>query len=206
MVFRVGLRLQRALARAAQVIDAPIETAALFTVYDPRRTAGAFAVALGTGSLGQGGQGTSMAVSDLINWGEREALHHETLPHKLLIATTDVAVYVFTWPPPRQPKPIARWARGSFTAKLIRHRIYGQVDVNITLQNGKTAFVSAKTGLFYRSSLTCAEAITGLSSRPSPPGEAPAGAPPRSEGTHMPRWAPARVAGRRPHRSLPNTA
>lgn len=164
MVFRVGLRLRRALARVAQAIDAPIESAAVFTVYDPRLTAGAFAAALGTASLGQGGRGTSMAVGDLIDWGEREARNHEPLPHKLLIVTTDEAAYAFPWPTARQAKHIARWARGSFTAKLIRHRIYGQVDVYIALQNRKTAFVSAKTGVFHPSSLKCAEAITHLSS------------------------------------------
>lgn len=117
IVFRVGLRLRQALARVARAIDEPIENAAVFTVYDPRLTAGAFAAALGTASLGQGGQGTSMAVGDLINWGEREARDHEPLPHKLLlIVTTDEAVFAFSWPTPRQAKQIARWARGSFTA------------------------------------------------------------------------------------------
>lgn len=164
--FVVGLRSRRAVARAAQVIDAPIETAAVFSVYDPRRTAGAFAAALGAGSFGSGGQGTSAAVMDVVNWGEREARDHETLPPKLLVVTTEQAVHVFAWPTRRPAEPTARWERSSFTAKLTRHRIAGQVDVYVILPDRKIAFLSTKAGIFHRSSLACAEAITRLSSTP----------------------------------------
>lgn len=167
IVVVVGPRVRRALARVdAQVSDESVETAAVFTTYDPRRIAGAFAAGLGAASFGQGSEATGRAVMALINWGDREALQYEVLPHKLLIATTREAVHPFEWPVAPGARRVARWRQGSFAAEVVRHRVAGQIDVFMYFRDHKTAVVSTKTGVLHPYGLRCAEAITRLSTTP----------------------------------------
>jgi hypothetical protein len=156
-------RLRRALAQATGVITAPVEAVAVFTTYDPRRVAGAFAAGMGFGSIGGGAPAATVALGRMADWGEREARQFEALPHKVLVATTADAVHLFEWPVSAHAQQVACWERGSFQARLIRHRLEGQVDVFIALATHKNVVLSAKAGLFRRASLRCAQQITRLS-------------------------------------------
>jgi hypothetical protein len=162
----VRVRLRRALAHATGVIGAPVQTAAVFTTYDPRRVAGALSAGLGVGSLGGGTSATTVALGRLANWGEREARQFEILPRRVLVATTADAVHVFEWPVSAHARQIACWERESFQARTIHHRLEGQVDVFIALPTHKNAVLTAKAGPFRRPPLSCAQAITQLSEVP----------------------------------------
>jgi hypothetical protein len=99
----------------------------------------------------------------MADWGEREARQFETLPHKVMVATTADAVHLFEWPVSAQAQQVACWERGSFQARSVRHRLEGQVDVFIALSTHKNVVLSAKAGLLRPTSLKCAEELTRLS-------------------------------------------
>lgn len=156
-------RLRRALAQTAGVVAAPVEAAAVFTTYDPRRVAGVFAAGMGFASIGGGAPAATVALGRMADWGDREARQFEALPHKVLVVTTADAVHLFEWPVSAHTRQVACWGRGSFEARSVRHRFEGQVDVFIAPWTHKNVVLSAKAGLFRRASLRCVEEITRLS-------------------------------------------
>lgn len=163
---RVTSRLRKVRLRAADLLGQPVDAAAVFKTYDPRVVAGAFTAALGAASFGQGGQGASAALDDILTWGDREASRFASLPDKLLVVTTAEEVCLFEWPVEEKDKPVARWSRGSFAAKLRRKRIAGQVNVFVAPHGLKPAVLWARTGPFRRAPVECARALTRLSSTP----------------------------------------